>query len=207
MKFKLLLVSLALGISTILSAQTAEEILQRMDAEMDKIDASGVIFDMNMSIPILGKVKAHNYILGDLLRTEITGKGELQIVWRDNDNTWTYTPSKNEVKITKSTPSSSKESDNLEQFSGITEGYDVKLDKQTAQAWYLTCKKSKTNKDKDDPKKMSLIIAKDTYLPISLSTKAGLIGISMENFKLGVTRADVTFDPAAYPGVTIIDER
>ena len=207
MNLKLLLVSLALGISAILSAQTPEEILQRMDAEMDKIEKNGVIFDMNMSIPLLGKVGAHNYILGDLLRTEITGKGEKQIVWRDNDNTWTYSPSKNEVRITKSTPTSSKESDNLKQFSGITEGYDVKLDKQTAEAWYLTCKKSKTNPEKDDPKKMSLIIAKDTYLPISLSTKAGLVGVSMENFKLGVTRADVTFDPAAYPGVTIIDER
>ena len=40
-----------------------------------------------------------------------------------------------------------------------------------------------------------------------MKTKAKGIGISMENFKVGVTEAQVTFNPADYPDATIIDER
>ena len=53
----------------------------------------------------------------------------------------------------------------------VKEGYDVKLKKETDQAWEFVCTKSKTNTKKDDPKKINLVISKTTYLPIRVSAQ------------------------------------
>ena len=90
---------------------------------------------------------------------------------------------------------------------GVTEGYDVSLTSETDEAWYFLCKKSRTNKDKDDPKKMDLVIAKDTYLPISLKSTMKGVTMTMRNFAVGMSEEEVTFNPADYPDVTIIDKR
>ena len=96
---------------------------------------------------------------------------------------------------------------NAEMLTGITSGYDVSISRQTADAWYIKCKKSKTNKDKDDPATMDLVVEKDTYMPMSLSAKVSLVTVTIKNLKFGVTESQVTFNPANYPGVQIIDKR
>ena len=87
------------------------------------------------------------------------------------------------------------------------EGYDVKLKKETADAWYFVCNKSKTNTVKDDPKKMDLVVSKTTYLPISTSVKEKGVTVTMRDFAVGVTEEQVTFDPAKYANAKIIDKR
>ena len=99
------------------------------------------------------------------------------------------------------------ESNADDMFSGITKGYDVKLQSETDKAWYFKCKKSKGNKDKNDPKKMDLVVEKGTYYPISLSTKAMIASISIHDVSFGVTEDQVTFNPAAYPNAKVIDKR
>ena len=69
------------------------------------------------------------------------------------------------------------------------------------------CKKSRSNTNKDDPKNMDLVVAKGTYMPKSLSTKVTGITITMRDLDYNVTEKDVTFNPADYPGVKIVDER
>ena len=113
------------------------------------------------------------------------------------------------MKITKAKPKD--ENDNKGDAGlakGVTEGYDLSFDRDTNDhTWYITCKKNKDNKDKDDPKRIEMAVARDTYLPLYVKTKAKGIKISMENFKIGVSEADVTFDPSKYPNAKIIDER
>lgn len=75
----------------------------------------------------------------------------------------------------------------LSTFDRITEGYTLHLQKETADAWYILCKKARTNKDKDDPKKMELAVAKATYLPIYLRMKKSFITVSIENVTIGVS--------------------
>ena len=78
---------------------------------------------------------------------------------------------------------------------------------ETDEAWYIVGKKLKTNKNKDDAKTVEITVSKATYLPICLRAKASVFTISIENYALGVTEESVTFDPAAYPGATIVDKR
>ena len=52
-----------------LSAQTPEEIVQKMIAEMDRGDTEGFSMDFNMKIPIVGTVYSHNMVLGDKMKT------------------------------------------------------------------------------------------------------------------------------------------
>ena len=92
-------------------------------------------------------------------------------------------------------------------FNSVTDGYDVSIDKETDDAWYLYCKKLRSNPDKDAPKKITLVIAKGTYMPISLTTKVDGVTITMYDITFGVTEQQVTFNPADYPGVTINDQR
>ena len=54
---------------------------------------------------------------------------------------------------------------------------------------------------------MELTVSKANYLPLRLSTKTLLASVNIENYTIGVTEDRVTFDPAAYPGATVIDKR
>jgi outer membrane lipoprotein-sorting protein len=92
-------------------------------------------------------------------------------------------------------------------FSGITDGYDVTLKKETADAWYFLCKKSKTNTDKDDPKSIDLVVAKGTYYPVSLKAKLSGVTMTLRDVSFGVTEQQVTFNPKDYPTATIVDKR
>ena len=94
-----------------------------------------------------------------------------------------------------------------EMFSGIAEGYDVSLSKETDKAWYFNCKKSKTNKDKDAPKSIDIVVAKGTYYPISLSAQLKGVSITMRNVTFGVSDKQVSFNANDYPNVKITDKR
>ena len=192
-----------------LSAQTPEEVVERMNAEFRKGDSLGMSFDFLMSIPILGEFRATNYTLGDKLRVDVFAKDNKNINWSDGTTEWTYDSEKNEVRITKAKPKeNNSNSGDKNLVTGVSEGYDLSFDKKTNdKVWYITCKKNKSNKEKDDPKRIDLAVSKADYSTIYMKTKAKGIGISMENFKVGVTEAQVTFNPADYPDATIIDER
>ena len=192
-----------------LRAQTPEEVIERMNAEIRKGDSLGMSFDFVMSIPILGEFRTTNYTLGDKLKIELLAKDNKVTSWNDGTTEWEYDPEKNEVKITNAKPKEEKDnSGNTELVTGVSEGYDLSFDKKTNdQVWYIVCKKNKFNKDKDDPKRIDLAVSKADYSTIYMKTKLKGIGISMENFHIGVTEEQVTFNPADYPTATIVDER
>ena len=54
---------------------------------------------------------------------------------------------------------------------------------------------------------MEIVIAKETYYPVSLSAKVDMVTVTLRNLQFNVTEKDVTFNKADYPGATIIDKR
>ncbi len=200
---------LFLSLAVTAFAQTAEEIVARMDEVMEKYESSeGIAMTMDMKIPLLGTFSSSVKSYGDKLRMEMDVKGEHMITYVDGDTEWDYNVKEKVIKIKKRDASKkSQEEENMKMFQSATEGYDVSISKETDKAWYLRCKKSRTNTNKDDPKNMDLVVAKDSYLPISLSTKMYGITITMRDLGFDVTDQDVTFREADYPGVQIVDER
>ena len=192
-----------------LRAQTPEEVVERMNAEIRKGDSLGMSFDFMMSIPIIGEFRSTNYTLGDKLKIELLAKDKKVTSWNDGITEWEYDTEKNEVKITNAKPRENKaNSGDTNLITGVSEGYDLSFDRKTNdKVWYIVCKKNKSNKDKDDPRRIDLAVSKADYSTIYMKTKAKGIGISMENFHIGVTEKDVTFNPADYPNAKIVDER
>lgn len=195
----------ALLTATALFAQTAEEIVARMDEVTDQFEAEGFSMIMDMKIPIVGTFSTTMYTLGDKYKASITIMGKELITWSDGKTNWEYDASKNVITITNAT--SSEAEDSMNTLNGITDGYDVKLKKETADAWHIQCTKSKTNTNKDDPKKMDLVVAKGTYLPISHTVTIDGVKIILHDFAKGVTEEEVSFDPPRYPTAEIKDER
>lgn len=206
---KLLSIIAFIAFAGIAIAQTPEEIISRMEAEMAKHDEKeGLAMTMDMKIPILGTFSSRTYTLGDKYRIEVSEDGKQTISWSDGKTDWTYSSEKNEIEIKKHEVKEKTETEgDAKMFSGITDGYDVKLDKETSDSWQFLCKRSKSNPDKDAPKKMTLIVAKGTYMPISLSAKVSAITITMRDLSYGVTEEQVTFNPKNYPTATIVDKR
>ncbi|MBQ7072384.1 MAG: hypothetical protein IJM89_03340 [Bacteroidales bacterium] len=205
---KIFSVILGCLLATAAFGQTAEEIVARMDEVMGQhSESEGLIMTMDMKFPIIGTISTTAYTLGNKIRMEAnTGDGNI-ISWMNEDTSWTYDVNKNEIEIENRKSSSSEAEDNAKMLTGITEGYSVSIKRQTADAWYINCKKLKTNKEKDDPKTMELVVAKDTYRPISLSATLSLVTVTIRNLNFGVTESQVTFDPSQYPGARIIDKR
>lgn len=206
---KLLSIITFIAFAGIAIAQTPEEIISRMEAEMAKHDEKdGLAMTMEMKIPILGTFSSRTYTLGDKYRIEVAEDGKQTITWSDGKTDWTYSSEKNEVEITKHAVKEKRETEgDAKMFNGITDGYDVKLDKETTDTWQFVCKRSKSNPDKDAPKKMTLIVAKGTYMPVSLSASVSLMTITMRDLSYGVTEKQVTFNPEDYPNATIVDKR
>lgn len=207
--FLLGLCSLAMATPCLtLSAQTPEEIIEKVDQMMNRSDTEGLYMVMEMKIPILGSFTSQVYSLGSKARAEMEVKDKKSIVWMDETTTWTYDVVKNEVTITNRDVTKSSDADNNKSLlKGITNGYDVKLQKETADAWYFICTKNASNTEKDDPKRMDLVVSKADYMPVSLSTKTKGITVILRDAALGVKEEQVTFDPAKYPGITLIDQR
>ena len=207
-KILCILVTLVLS-SVSVFAQTPEEIIAQMDQVMEKHEAKdGFAMVMEMKIPILGSFASAVKSWGDKMRMEIDVKGEQMITYIDGDTEWDYNVKEKVIKIKKrDVTKKSKEEENMKMFQSATEGYDVSISKETDKAWFLRCKKNRSNTNKDDPKNMDLVIAKGTYMPISLSAKVSGITITMRDLDFNVTEKDVTFNQADYPGVKVVDER
>lgn len=203
---KLLSIIFFIAAAVVAVAQTPQEIISRMEAELDKHENEGVIMTLDAKVPILGTMSTKTYSLGEKTRIEANMMGADIITWTDGSTSWTYNSKKNEVEIAKLESSAEPDGD-VEMFSGVTDGYDVSIDKETATAWTILCKKSKSNKDKDAPRKMELVVAKGSYMPVSLKTKVSGVTITMRNISFGVTEKQVTFNANDYPGVTIEDKR
>ena len=199
----------ALVLTTAAFAQTPEEIVVEMGKAMEKYEVTdGFAMVMEMKIPILGTFASAVKSWGDKMRMEMDVKGEQVITYIDGDTEWDYNVKEKVIKIKKrDVTKKSKEEENMKMFQSATDGYDVSISKETDKAWYLRCKKSRTNTNKDDPKNMDLVIAKGTYMPLSLSAKVSGITITMRDLDFNVTEKDVTFNQADYPGVKIVDER
>lgn len=209
MKKLILLLTALLASAALTFAQTPEEIVKNMEAQMDKADQAGLQVTMELKIPIIGTTSARMHVLGKKSRTDIALKDHKSTMWTDENTiwTWTNTPAQNEVVVENKKESSSSSEDNLKLAEGITEGYDVTLTKETADAWYLNCKKSKSNTDKDDPKTITLVVEKGTYMMKELSTKVQGLTVALKDAKLGVSESDVTFDISKCPGAKLTDKR
>ncbi len=205
---RVLLVAVALtAFAALAAAQSADEIVDRMDKELKRGETEGIAMIMDMKVPLLGEFSTKIKSRGKMNRADVEVKGEKAVIWTFNDTSWTYTPKTNqiEIQIVKSgDKSSGKEAEMLDD---ITEGYDVSIASETADRWNILCKKSKGNKSKDDPSKMDLVVSKKTWLPISLAAKMKGLTITLRDMSIGVSKAQVTFDPSAYKGATIVDKR
>lgn len=190
-------------------AQTAEEIIAKMDEAMSQVgEENGLRMTMDMKIPILGTMSTNAWTLGDKMRMEAEMMGKKLVTWQDGETEWTYDASENTITIEKQDKSKkSGEKENMQMFQSATEGYDVSVSKETDTAWTIKCKKNRSNTNKDDPKNMEIVIAKGTYYPVSLSAKVDMVTVTLRNLQFNVTEKDVTFNKADYPGATIIDKR
>ena len=197
----------AIAFAVVAFAQTPEEIIAKMEAEIDKHEAEGIIMTIDIKIPIIGTMTTKAYTLGDKMRVEGSMMGVSLVTWTNGVTEWTWDSKKNEIEIKKEDPKKKTEEADAAMFSGITDGYDVTLKKETADAWYFLCKKSKTNTDKDDPKSIDLVVAKGTYYPVSLKAKLSGVTMTLRDVSFGVTEQQVTFNPKDYPTATIVDKR
>lgn len=204
---RILLIAAIIASAITANAQTPSEIVTRMSQELAKGDTLGQAFDLVLNIPIIGKAGGRTWLLGDSYKIIVLGKEDSPVSWYNSDTEWKYDPTENTVTIKNHTKSSGSKDGEVKHLEGLDKDYDLKIDREDAKAWYMTGKKSKTNTKKDDPKKIELAVSKATYLPIYHRCKEKGITVSLENVVIGVTEEEVTFDPAKYPGVKIIDER
>ncbi len=193
------------------AAQTPEEIVSKMDKAMEVRQKEGVAMTMDAKIPIMGTVSTRSWMRDKRSRMEVKMMGVPMITWVADSTEWTYNTKKNEVEI-KTLPNlqsgaKSESEGDISMLSGIVEGFDFAIQKETPDEWHIRCTRSKNTDDKDTPKTMNLVVAKATFLPISLSFKASGISVSLHDITFGVPLSKVTFNPADYPTATIIDKR
>lgn len=196
--------SVALMSVMTLHAQTTDEIISRMEAEYEAHQSEGVIMTMDIKVALLVDVSTRIMSLGDKYCATIADGST--VTWGDGKTTWTYNQEKNEVTIGNATADSDA-SGSVSVLKGITAGYKVKLVKETSQAWYFKCKKLSSNKNKDDIKKMELVVDKETYYPVSMTSKGLLVSVAIRDVSFGVTEDQVTYNPALYSDAKIIDKR
>ncbi|MCR4860455.1 MAG: hypothetical protein K5910_07315 [Bacteroidales bacterium] len=191
------------------SAQTAGEIISRMEQVLSESTTNTVALTMDLKMPVVGTMTTRSYVIGDKARIEGEIAGEKAITWTDGQTKWVYDVQKNEVEISKddTASSDSKQEGDISMFDDITDGYDVSIKQETASAWHILCRKSRSNPDKDAPKTMDLVVAKGTYLPVSLSAKVSFMTMTMRDFSFDVTEDMVTFRQEDFPGVTVVDKR
>ena len=198
-----LIVAIVAGLAVF--AQTPEEIMARVDAEMTAREKEGSSMLVDIKMPILGTMPSKAWSLGDKSRMEATMMGITIITWSDGETSWTYTGKTNEIEIKPADPS-----DNDGDLSLLSDldGYDISLAKQTDKEWTIRCKKTSKNKDKEAPKTIEVVVNKADYLPVSITAKASAVTMTVREIRFGGVSEDfVTFNPAAYPNATIKDLR
>lgn len=203
MKRLFVLTAAVLAFACAASAQTASEIVARMDQELAKCDVEGYSFTFDMKIPFLATSSTRISTLGDKERMDMTYKDENKVIWRDKDTTWTY--DNGEVVI--ALEPRKEDSDDNATFKNLSGRYDVSIKSETADVWELLCKKSKSNKDKNDLKKMVFSVSKKTFLPVEYSNKKAGFKMDIRDYAVGVSEDFVTFTPDKVNGAPITDKR
>ena len=203
-----LLSFIALAIIAVSSfAQTPVQILSRMEEEMNAHEPEGIVMTIDVKIPILGVMTSKTYSLGDKSYIKANMLGKNINTWVDSECTYIYDPDSNEVTIKDFSIEDNADADNAGMFEGITAGYDVTLKRETDVAWYLQCKKLKSNQDKDSPKELEVVVSKKNYYPLSLTTKVKGTTMVLRGISFGVSEDKVTFDVSKHPGIKVIDKR
>lgn len=207
-RIKTLLLLAVLLMGGVAFAQTPEEILTRMEKAMEASETEGLSMVVDMKVPIIGTTPTTIQMLGEKSRMETKLLGKRLIMWTDGQTDWEYDERNNAIEISKNTlPGSSEAQENAEMFEGISDGYDLSIQKETPEAWYIRCKKSKDNPEEDVPKSMDLVVAKGTYFPVSLKTKVSGVTVYIHDMRLGVSEKDVTFRLEDFPGAKVVDKR
>lgn len=208
---KIIAVFAALCLAAAVFAQSAEQILAKMEEAMTAHENEGIAMTVEAKIPIVGTMSTRAYTLGNKTKVIATVHGVDVVSWDDYDSntSWTYNSKSNKVQITSSATAAKagEDSGDMEMFTGIAAGYDVSIKKETDSYWYILAKKSITNKDKDAPKTMEIVVRKRNYYPAALSAKVYTFTMTMKDISFGVKESDVTFNPADYPDATIEDKR
>ena len=133
--------------------------------------------------------------------------GRELIIWTDGKCSWSYDAKENTIVI-EDELGGTNDDNGLNMMDGLTDGYDVKLDKESEKAWLFVCRKLKDNPDKDAPKKMEITIRKSDYSLGQLKTSMKGVTLILSNISIGgINEASVTFDASKYPDATIEDKR
>ena len=190
-------------------AHTAEEILAKMDAAMDRGEAEGMSMNMAIKIPIIGSMTSRVMMIGEKTRMDMSVLGKKVTIFTEGDTSWTYTPSGNTVTIesVKDNAGASQAGESMQMMEGVSEGYDVTIEKEDDEIWGLLFTKQKSNKDKDAPKKIYMSIYKGSYLLKEFSMSMKGVKMTMKDVSIGVKESDVTFNADNYPGAKIVDKR
>ena len=80
-------------------AQTPEEIISRMEKEMEKHYEEGIVMTVDFKVPLLGNMTTKTYAKGDRLYLEGKMTGVDVVSWTDGVTEWTYNAQSNEVVI------------------------------------------------------------------------------------------------------------
>lgn len=193
-------------------SQTGAEIIDRMNERINSRAGDGISLIVDVKVPVLGAIATKTVVLGEKRRLDVKMKEHNVITFSEKDTIWIYTEETNSIIISNdSVMAQSKSSNqggmNVDIFGDLTEGYDITIKSQNLVKWELACKRKRSNKDDDSPKNMTLEVRKETYEPISMSTKMMGINCTMHDFKFGISEKEVTFNEADFPGVTIVDQR
>ena len=208
---KILCTFLALVWASATFAQTGLEIVNRMNEMLASHESDGTRFYIDIKMPIVGSISTKAMSLGDKARMDFEVSEIKVITYMDKTTQWMYTPGNNEVTIIGATAKSNNpavdSAMDMGMFDDIADGYDISIKSENLVKWELACKRKRSNPDKDAPKNVTIEVRKETYQPLSLSTKMMGINITMRDFKFGVTEDQVTFNPDDYPGIKITDKR
>ena len=208
---KILCAFLALVWASATFAQTGPEIVNRMNEMLASHESDGNIFYIDIKMPIVGSISTKAMSLGDKARMEFEVSEIKVITYMDQTTQWMYNPGNNEVIITGATAKSNNpavdSAMDMGMFDDIADGYDISIKSENLVKWELACKKKKKNPDKDAPKNITIEVRKETYQPLSFSTKIMGVTLTMRDFSFGVTEDQVTFNPVDYPGLKITDKR
>ena len=199
--------------ATLTFAQTGLEIVNRMNERINARKATGISLNVDVKVPIVGVITTKTTVLGDRRCIRMNVKGQDIINYNDGETNWLYMAEANSVIISNDTLTQAIQANrgqgsmDMDIFGDITEGYDISIKSENLVKWELLCKRKKSKDDDDSPKKITIEVRKESYDPISLTTKIMGITCTMNDFKFGVTEKDVTFNESDFPGVKIVDNR
>lgn len=203
-----------------LGAQTPQEILTRMEQEMNGHESEGVFMALDAKVPVMGTMHSKSWMRGEKARMEMTMMGVTVINWYDETTEWEYNSKSNELTISlldtkvkgadkemSSDRKSKEESSELSMLGGLSEGYELAVTAETETHWVITGKRLKTNNTKKAPKTFELTVSKVNFLPETFTAKISGVKMTMHDIRFGISEAQVTFNPADYPDAIVIDKR